>query len=124
MTLDCGDSLGAMATTETRTQQNYIGGEWVDAASGETFESTSPADGELGGTFPRSNAEDVERAVAAAKEAYEEWRLVPAPRRGEILFRFANLLMEEKDDLTDLMAHEMGKVKAEAGGDVQEAIDM
>src|SRR5204862_1794830 len=60
----------------------------------------------------------------AAKVAVEEWRLVPAPQRGEILYRFANLLTEEKDDLTDLMAHEMGKVKAEAAGDVQEAIDM
>jgi alpha-ketoglutaric semialdehyde dehydrogenase len=113
-----------MATTATRTQQNYIGGEWVDAASRETFESTSPADGELIGTFPRSNAEDVDRAVAAAKEAYEDWRLVPAPRRGEILFRFAHVVAEHKAELTDLMTHEMGKVKAEAGGDVQEAIDM
>ena len=113
-----------MATTETRTQQNYIGGGWADAASGETFESTSPADGELIGTFPRSNAEDVDRAVAAAKEAYEDWRLVPAPRRGEIFFRFAQLVADHKAELTELMTHEMGKVKAEAGGDVQEAIDM
>jgi len=113
-----------MATTGVRTYQNYIGGEWVDAASGDTFESTSPADGEPIGVFPRSGAEDVDRAVAAAKAVYEEWRLVPAPKRGEILFRFAQLLIEHKADLTDLMTHEMGKVKAEAGGDVQEAIDM
>src|SRR6187431_235163 len=113
-----------MATTETRTFQNYIGGEWVDAASGETFDSTSPADGDHIGTFPKSGPDDVDRAVEAAKTAYEEWRLVPAPARGEILYCFANLLMEEKDSFTDLMAHEMGKVKAEAGGDVQEAIDM
>jgi alpha-ketoglutaric semialdehyde dehydrogenase len=113
-----------MATTETRTFQNFIGGEWVDAASGETFESTSPADGDVLGVFPKSGPEDVDRAVAAAKEAYEEWRLVPAPKRGEILFAFARLLVEHKDELTDLMTHEMGKVKAEAGGDVQEAIDM
>ncbi|HEY2371822.1 MAG TPA: aldehyde dehydrogenase family protein [Gaiellaceae bacterium] len=90
----------------------------------ETFESTSPATGEVIGTFQSSGAEDVDRAVATAKAAYEEWRLVPAPRRGEILFRFAQLLEGEKDSLTDLMTHEMGKVKAEAGGDVQEAIDM
>ena len=90
----------------------------------ETFESTSPATGEVIGTFPSSGAEDVERAVATAKAAYEEWRLVPAPRRGEILFRFAQVLEREKASLTDLMTHEMGKVKAEAGGDVQEAIDM
>jgi acyl-CoA reductase-like NAD-dependent aldehyde dehydrogenase len=113
-----------VALTGTKTFQNYIGGEWVDSASGETFESTSPATGEAIGVFPRSNAEDVDRAVEAAKAAFEQWRLVPAPKRGEILYRFANLLIEEKDDLTDLMTHEMGKVKAEAGGDVQEAIDM
>jgi len=113
-----------MATTETKTFKNFIGGEWVDAASGETFESASPATGDTLGIFPKSGPEDVDRAVEAAKAAYEEWRLVPAPRRGELLFRFARLLEEAKDDLTDLMTHEMGKVKAEAGGDVQEAIDM
>jgi alpha-ketoglutaric semialdehyde dehydrogenase len=113
-----------VALTGTKTFQNYIGGEWFDSASGETFESTSPATGEAIGIFPRSNAEDVDRAVDAAKAAFQEWRLVPAPKRGEILYRFANLLTEEKDDVTDLMSHEMGKVKAEAGGDVQEAIDM
>src|ERR671924_140403 len=113
-----------MATTETKTFKNFIGGEWVEAASGETFESKSPATGEIIGVFPKSGPEDADRAVAAAKEAYEEWRLVPAPKRGEILFRFARLLEEAKDDLTDLMTREMGKVKAEAGGDVQEAIDM
>jgi alpha-ketoglutaric semialdehyde dehydrogenase len=113
-----------VALTGTKTFQNYIGGEWVDSASGETFESTSPATGDSIGIFPKSNAGDVDRAVAAAKSAFEEWRLVPAPKRGEILYRFANLLIDEKDDLTDLMSREMGKVKAEAGGDVQEAIDM
>ena len=89
-----------------------------------TFESTSPADGETIGVFPRSTADDVDRAVAAAKAAFEEWRLVPAPKRGEILFNVARVLEREKEALTDLMTHEMGKVKAEAGGDVQEAIDM
>src|SRR6266511_640359 len=113
-----------MATTETKTFRNYIGGEWTDAASGETFESVSPADGETIGRFPKSSAEDVDRAVAAAKDAFADWRLVPAPRRGEILFRFAQLVSEHKRELTELMTHEMGKVRAEAGGDVQEAIDM
>ena len=113
-----------MAITGAKTFQNYIAGEWVDAASGETFESASPADGETIGVFPRSGAEDVGRAVAAAKEAYEDWRLVPAPKRGEILFRFAQLLAESKEELAQLMAHEMGKVLPEARGDVQEAVDM
>jgi alpha-ketoglutaric semialdehyde dehydrogenase len=107
-----------------REYKNFIGGEWVDAVSGETFESIVPATGEPLGTFPRSRAEDVDRAVAAATDAFEEWRLVPAPERGTILLRFARLLEEEKPDLTELMSREMGKVLAEAGGDVQEAIDM
>jgi alpha-ketoglutaric semialdehyde dehydrogenase len=113
-----------VAILGAKTFQNYIGGEWVDAASGETFESKSPANGDTIGTFPRSGAEDVDRAVAAAKAAYEDWRLVPAPRRGEILFRFAQLLTEQKEDVSQLMAREMGKVLPEARGDVQEAIDM
>jgi alpha-ketoglutaric semialdehyde dehydrogenase len=94
------------------------------ATTTETFESTSPADGETIGVFPRMGADDVDHAVATAKEAYASWRLVPAPKRGEILYRFARLLEEEKDALTELMTHEMGKVRAEAGGDVQEAIDI
>jgi alpha-ketoglutaric semialdehyde dehydrogenase len=112
-----------MAVT-TREYKNFIGGRWVDAVSGETFESIVPATGEPLGTFPLSRAEDVDRAVAAAKEAFEEWRLVPAPERGTILLRFARLLEEEKGELTTLMSQEMGKVLAESGGDVQEAIDM
>jgi acyl-CoA reductase-like NAD-dependent aldehyde dehydrogenase len=113
-----------VALLGTKSFQNYIAGEWVDAASGETFESTSPANGDTIGTFPKSAAEDVDRAVDAAKAAYEAWRLVPAPKRGEILFRFGQLLIDHKDELADLMTREMGKVLPEAAGDVQEAIDM
>src|SRR5438477_6515441 len=113
-----------MATTAAQSFKNFIGGEWVDAASGETFESTSPANGDTIGIFPRSGVEEVDRAVAKAKEAFVEWRLVPAPKRGEILFRLASRLEQEKAALTELMTHEMGKVRAEAGGDVQEAIDI
>jgi alpha-ketoglutaric semialdehyde dehydrogenase len=113
-----------MALVETKSHQNYIAGRWVDAASGETFESTSPANGEPIGTFPLSGEKDVVEAVAAAKSAFEEWRLVPAPRRGEILFRFGQLLIDQKEEIAQLMAREMGKVLPEARGDVQEAIDM
>src|SRR3954469_21637793 len=109
---------------ETRSYKNLIAGEWVDAVSGETFESRSPATGELIGVFPASGSADVDRAVAAARDAYEEWRLVPAPARGEILYRFGALVREHKEELSLLMSREMGKVLPEAGGDVQEAIDM
>ena len=89
-----------------------------------TFESLNPSTGEVIEKFPRSSAEDVDRAVAVARAAWDEWRLVPAPERGKILFRFAQLLEASKPELSDLMTREMGKVKSEAGGDVQEAIDM
>jgi acyl-CoA reductase-like NAD-dependent aldehyde dehydrogenase len=113
-----------VALVGAKTFKNFIGGEWVDSATGDTFESLSPANGETLGVFPKSGPEDVDRAVSAAKAAYEDWRLVPAPERANVLYRFAGLLADEKADLTDLMTREMGKVKAEAGGDVQEAIDM
>jgi aldehyde dehydrogenase (NAD+) len=116
--------MAPVAITGTKKFRNYVGGEWVDAAGGETFESIVPATGEAIGEFPRSTPEDVDRAVAAAKAAYEGWRLTPAPKRAEVLYRFANLLVEHKDDLADLMSREMGKVTLEAAGDVQEAIDM
>ena len=116
--------IAAVALLGAKTFQNYIAGEWVDAKDGATFESTSPANGETLGVFPKSTATDVDRAVAAAKEAFEEWCLVPAPKRGEIIFGFAQLLTAQKEDIAQLMAREMGKVLPEARGDVQEAIDM
>src|SRR6476619_8590221 len=113
-----------MANLGAKTFQYYIDGEWVDAASGETFESTSPANGETIGVFPKSGQDDVDRAVEAALAAYEDWRLVPAPKRGEILFRFAQLLAEHKDDVPELMPHERGKENAEETSADHEAIDM
>jgi acyl-CoA reductase-like NAD-dependent aldehyde dehydrogenase len=107
-----------------KTYRNYIGGAWVDSTSGETFESHDPATGEVVGVFPASAAEDMDRAVAAAKDAWESWHLVPAPKRAEVLFRVAETLVRRKDELTELVVREMGKVRAEAAGDVQEAIDM
>jgi acyl-CoA reductase-like NAD-dependent aldehyde dehydrogenase len=94
------------------------------ATTTDTFESLNPSTGEVIESFPRSSAEDVDRAVATARAAWDDWRLVPAPERGNILFRFAQLLERDKAPLADLMTREMGKVKAEAGGDIQEAIDM
>ncbi|MBZ0290924.1 MAG: aldehyde dehydrogenase family protein, partial [Anaerolineae bacterium] len=104
--------------------KNYIGGEWVESRTGETFQSINPATEEVVADVARSGADDVNAAVKAAKEAYKSWRLTPAPRRGEILYRVGQLLIERKEALARLMVQEMGKVIAEARGDVQEAIDM
>lgn len=103
---------------------NYIGGRWVPARSGATFESINPATGEVLGVCARSGPEDVADAVAAAKEAYPRWRKVPAPRRAEILFRAAEMLVQRKEDYARRMTMEMGKILLESRGDVQEAIDM
>ncbi len=105
--------------------KNLINGEWVESSSGLAFEDRNPANTrELVGMFPRSTAEDVDAAVRAAAEAFQSWRLVPAPKRAEIMYRAAETLVKRKDDLARDMTREMGKVLAEARGDVQEAIDM
>jgi len=104
---------------------NFINGEWVQSSSGQTFENINPANRqELIGLFQKSNRNDVNDAICAAKEAYKTWRLVPAPKRGEILFRAARLLAERKEIYAEQMTREMGKVLDETRGDVQEAIDM
>ncbi len=104
---------------------NYIAGAWVPARSGQTFENRNPADTrELVGAFADSGPEDVEQAVAAARAAFPKWRALPAPKRGEILFRAAEVLVRRKEDFARDMTREMGKVLAETRGDVQEAIDM
>jgi aldehyde dehydrogenase (NAD+) len=107
-----------------KTALNFIGGEWRPARSGATFETRNPATDELLANAAQSSADDVADAVAAAKAAFREWRLVPAPRRGELLYAVARVLEERKEDLSRLMTQEMGKVLSEARGDVQEAIDM
>ena len=104
--------------------RNHIGGSWVDALSGETSPDTDPATGELLATAARSGVADVVRAVEAARSAADAWRLLPAPKRGEILFRAGELMLRRKEDLARAMTREMGKVLAEARGDVQEGIDM
>ena len=108
-----------------RVFRNFINGEWVESRSGKAYEDRNPANtDELVGMFVASTDEDVDAAVEAAAEAYKKWRLVPAPKRAEILFRAAELLVERKEDFSRDMTREMGKVLAETRGDVQEAIDM
>jgi len=104
--------------------QNFIGGKWVDAKSGQTFENRNPANwDEVLGLFPKSGKEDVNDAVKVARAAFEKWRLVPAPKRGDIMRRVGDLMVARKEQLARAMTKEMGKVLAETRGDVQEGID-
>ncbi len=105
--------------------RNWIGGAWVEPRTGAYLERRNPADTrELIARVPASGPEDVHAALDAATAAYPAWRLTPAPRRAEILFRAAQLLIERKEDYAAAMTREMGKVLEETRGDVQEAIDM
>ena len=115
-----------MATASaSRAYKNFINGEWVAPNSGKTLENRNPANtDEVIGVFPLSSQEDVDAAVSAAKAAYHSWRLTPAPKRAEILYRTAEILVKRKEEFSREMTREMGKVLAETRGDVQEAIDM
>jgi aldehyde dehydrogenase (NAD+) len=104
--------------------KNFVGGKWLRASSGKTFENRNPANrDDLIGQFPLSGPEDVDAAVQAAKAAFASWRLVPAPKRGEMLYRAGELLKRYKEDLARMETREMGKVLKESRGDVQEGID-
>jgi len=107
-----------------KTHLNLIGGRWVPARTGKTFQNINPArKDDVVGEFQASGPEDVDAAVAAAAEAFKAWRLTPAPKRAEILNRAGDLLVERKEQYAQDMTREMGKVLAETRGDVQEAID-
>ncbi len=104
--------------------KNYINGQWVDAVSGKTFKNISPANQEdIIGEFAFSEQVDVDNAVAAAKAAFETWRLVPAPKRGDLLRKAGDIFNRRKKELARIMTREMGKPTFETEGDVQEAID-
>jgi acyl-CoA reductase-like NAD-dependent aldehyde dehydrogenase len=116
---------GNMPQVAVETYKNYIGGKWVSAKDGNTFEDRNPANHEeILGIFPRSSAADVAAAVESARKAFNAWRLTPAPKRAEVLFRAAEILVKRKEEFAQLMTREMGKVLKEARGDVQEAIDL
>ncbi|MFL5646675.1 MAG: aldehyde dehydrogenase family protein [Chloroflexota bacterium] len=110
---------------ETPTFRHFIAGEWVDSTSGETFESLNPADTrDVVGRFQLGTKADVAMAIRAAETAGPMWRRTPAPKRGEILYAFGALMAQHKEELAQAMTREMGKVIAEARGDVQEGIDI
>jgi alpha-ketoglutaric semialdehyde dehydrogenase len=117
------EETGAASAAVGRAR-NFIGGAWVEPAGGEYFENRNPArQSEVIGLWPRSGAEDVQRAVAAAREGFERWRRTPAPERGAILKRVGDLLSERKEAVARAATREMGKVLLETRGDVQEGID-
>src|SRR5437764_7155814 len=110
--------------TTGKVFHNLIDGEWVESRTGQTFENLNPADTrDVIGIFQRSGEQDVVDAIEAAKRAFEKWRLVPAPRRAEIIYAASEMLIDHKEEFAHDMTREMGKIIKETRGDVQEAID-
>lgn len=101
----------------------FIDGKWESPAGAARFVTRNPATGEELGSFVSGGAADAERAVEAASRAFPAWRDTPAPKRGEILLRVAEVLHHRKEEIGRVVTMEMGKVIAEGRGDVQEAID-
>ena len=101
----------------------FIDGTWETPAGAKRFQTTNPATGEAVGSFVAGSAADAERAVAAAAKAFPAWKETPAPKRGELLLRVAQRMVERKADLGRIVTTEMGKVISEGLGDVQESID-
>src|SRR5256885_3225610 len=125
MTETAAPARSAAPDQQPPTFRHFIAGEWCESSSGATFESHNPADTRgVIGRFQRGGAADVAAAIRAAVTAFPAGRATPAPKRGEILYRFGALLAEHKERVARAMTREMGKVLAEARGDVQEGIDI
>jgi len=104
---------------------NYVDGKWLAPKSGKTFENRNPANrDDLIGLFPSSTLDDVDVAVAAAKKAFASWRLVPAPKRGEILYRVGELLKKYKEELEDFIdGLEAASRVNEPAGDFEKSVN-
>src|SRR5688572_29010081 len=114
------------AALEIQPGRLFIGGEWQDAASGETFPTINPATAEPITDVASAGAEDVDRAVRAAREAFEreEWQTLDARKRGKLLYAIADQLEARADDLARLETTDNGKPLREARMiDIRESIE-
>ncbi len=111
-----------MSTTVSK-HQNFVGGEWVDATDGETMEVLNPATGETIAEVPRSSADDVDRAVQAAKKALPEWLETTPGERAEMLLKLADALEQHGDELAELESQNVGKPLSYAKDEIPVAVD-
>ncbi|MDE1880708.1 MAG: aldehyde dehydrogenase family protein [Euryarchaeota archaeon] len=115
----------ALAKTVPKVEEYglFIDGKWESPGGASRFTTRNPATGEVLGSFVSATAKEVDRAVSAAAKAFPKWRETPAPKRGQLLLRVAEIYRERKDELGETVTMEMGKILPEGKGDVQEAID-
>ncbi|WP_394172472.1 CoA-acylating methylmalonate-semialdehyde dehydrogenase [Guptibacillus hwajinpoensis] len=112
-----------MTKTAVQTVKNFVGGKWIDARTKDYQDVFNPATGEVIAQVPISTREDLDHAVAIAKEAFLSWSEVPVPKRARILFKYQQLLVEHWDELAELITIENGKNFKEAKGEVQRGIE-
>ncbi|HDR4564213.1 CoA-acylating methylmalonate-semialdehyde dehydrogenase [Bacillus paranthracis] len=112
-----------MITTEIKRVKNHINGEWVESTGTEVEAVPNPATGKIIAYVPLSPKEDVEKAVEAAKAAYETWAKVPVPNRSRQLYKYLQLLQENKEELAKIITLENGKTLTDATGEVQRGIE-
>ncbi|HSF14419.1 MAG TPA: aldehyde dehydrogenase family protein [Vicinamibacteria bacterium] len=104
---------------------SYIDGEWIHPKSKRLVKNVNPADtSDVIAEFPMASAEDTERAIRAARRAYESWRKVPGPERGRALWRAADIARSRADEIARLMTREEGKILKEARGEVMKGISL
>lgn len=113
-----------MITTNAKKMMNHIDGEWVNSLGAESEEVVNPANGNVIAYAPLSVRADVDRAVQAAKHAYQTWSLVPVPNRARLLYKYLQLLQEQKEQLADIITTENGKTLKDARGEVQRGIEV
>lgn len=113
----------SVTKNDTAILKNFINGEWVDSTSEKTLDVPNPATNQLLTKVPVSSKEDVNLAVAAAKEAFQKWKNVPVPKRARILFKYHTLISENHEELARMIVQENGKAYKEAYGEVQRGIE-
>ncbi|MFC4799016.1 CoA-acylating methylmalonate-semialdehyde dehydrogenase [Neobacillus sp. GCM10023253] len=113
----------SVTKNDTAVLKNFINGEWVISASGQTLDVPNPATNELLIKVPVSSKEDVNLAVAAAKESFRTWKNVPVPKRARVFYKYHHLLTENHEELARLIVQENGKAYKEAYGEVQRGIE-
>ncbi|MDE2291670.1 MAG: aldehyde dehydrogenase family protein, partial [Elusimicrobia bacterium] len=115
----------AATKTDAAVLRQYIGGRWSDGSGVKELVSTNPADArQVLARFRSADASDAERALAAAQAAFPTWRATPAPQRGRLLAKAAQLLRERKEELARLMTREEGKIYPEALGEMEKGITL
>ena len=112
-----------LVSEKTRQFRSFIGGEWVEA-QGQTMANLNPATGESLGDVYLVGREEAKRAIELAHEAFQSWRDVPAPKRGDLLFKVMRLLEERKEEIAQALTLEEGKLLGEARGEVQKSVNI